>query len=678
MSKLIPIDFEYKSFQNDKFLRPICVAIGDNVYWLLDEIQKNNFIEYMKSIEGNTLISHASSLAEIPCCLQLGIDVEKYLWFDTMVMQKRLDVGLRHNDKADRKKDYSLLDCLEVNGIKHKVSETQKNDYRKIIIETPIEGLDKYKFEILEYCSSDIEDLKLLAERQTKEFQRLINGKTLIDVMTSCPYNGDIKTLFHRMLEQQSICNITTAKMYCSPFQADFSKIDKMSDLRFKMQIMEEMNKFVEGYFKPNGIRNDNALREYIFKTFNDAQHWFEDRGYITKAKGQISLSTNYLDEFMKEHKGIDDKFDVFRQLGKCLKACNGFSWNNGVHWVYSNKADDGLHCNACEFGTKTSRYAPKPSGAWIPGMGKALRGLLKPNDKNEAYFSLDFNAQEIFVIGQLAKDINLLEAYSSNDIYMSIAKQMGMYPKDLKIPTEAERSEEWFKPYKQIRKKMKSLVLGLNYGMSPKSMAERMKIDETEAIDLIDKFNKTFKNKFLWSSNVSSYLCDKDKHYILMTEKDVCLKSYNYKENFNRNKRQAMNFPVQSLGASITREALRLAFERGLKPIFPVHDEIYFRTTKDKLDKDVATARQCMIEAAFNALGDACIKDYSIKVGNAEVTTSDNVPIHEGAEDTVEKINLMMLRLDTLPPTYKPFAMKEKKVEKVKEQPKLEGFFDV
>ena len=138
------------------------------------------------------------------------------------------------------------------------------------------------------------------------------------------------------------------------------------------------------------------------------------------------------------------------------------------------------------------------------------------------------------------------------------------------------------------------------------------------------------------------------------------------------------MNFPVQSLGASITREALRLAFERGLKPIFPVHDEIYFRTTKDKLDKDIATARQCMIEAAFNALGDACIKDYSIKVGNAEVTTSDNVPIHEGAEDTVEKINLMMLRLDTLPPTYKPFNMKEKKVEQVKEQPKLEGFFDV
>ena len=44
MSKLIPIDFEYKSFQNDQFLRPICVAVGDNVYWLLDDIQKNNFI----------------------------------------------------------------------------------------------------------------------------------------------------------------------------------------------------------------------------------------------------------------------------------------------------------------------------------------------------------------------------------------------------------------------------------------------------------------------------------------------------------------------------------------------------------------------------------------------------------------------------------------------------------
>jgi hypothetical protein len=161
-------------------------------------------------------------------------------------------------------------------------------------------------------------------------------------------------------------------------------------------------------------------------------------------------------------------------------------------------------------------------------------------------------------------------------------------------------------------------------------------------------------------------------------------MKHWNYKESKPRNKRQAMNFPVQCLGATITRRALELAIERGLKPIFPVHDEIYFKTTLDRLDTDVACARKCMIEAAFDAVGEEALMDYPIKVGEVEVTTCNKVPKHSGGEATAELIERNLLLLRTLPDNYAPFKSKKKSSRSKKEEAKkqtdnsvLEGFFE-
>ena len=665
---LHPIDFEY-NHERDEFLNLVCVAVDDKRFWLHNNEQLEEFKQYMKTIVGGILVCHAASLAEIPCCIKAGIDVDSYVWFDTFVTEKRLS---SFDSKMD--KQLSLIEVLKKYGLHHGYTTQQKEDLRNIILYGG--DLDYKRFEILDYCSEDINKLKGLAIKQMSKLKYQLTNSTLINVNGLLENKKDTDDLFWKYIVQQSKCNITTAKLYYEPFDVDYDKIKQLSDPRLIGLLKENLNVLIPNLFDEFGVRKDDTVRELILNEDPSAYDWFKFRGYLTPSDKKISLRDEYLNEYLSEHKGLSDKIDTFRQINKVIKACSGFQKEGDKNWIEPNRFSDGVHCNASEFGTVTSRYTPKPSKGWIPGMGKALRGLLKPNNKNDVYFSLDFNAQEIWVIGQLSKDIKLLETYSSNDIYMSVAQAMGLYPSELKIPTEAERSEDWFKPYKPLRQKIKGMVLGLNYGMSEVSLSERCKINPIEAIELVDNYNRTYFNKTNWTNEVVNYFTN---NYTLIVDRDVCLKHYNNNEGKSRNKRQAMNFPVQCVGATITRRALELALKEGLKPIFPVHDEIYFKTNVDNLNTDVEKARNCMIQAAFDAIGTNAIKEYPIKVGEVEITTYSRVPKHSGGEATADLIERSLLRLKTLPSNYSPFKTKLKKKEnkEIINSETLEKFFE-
>ena len=668
---LHPIDFEYNHKDNE-FLNLVCVAVDDKRFWLNNDEELSYFITYMKSIEGEIMVCHAASLAEIPCCIKAGIDVAKYTWFDTFITEKRLRA---FNGKIDA--SLSLIDVLKSYGIDYGYTSREKEDLREIILDGT--NLEYKRFEILDYCSEDIEHLKQLALKQIARLEHQFTLDKLIDVSSLHSQVCDTDVLFANFITKQSNCNITTARMYYEPFDIDYNKIKQLSDPRLVGLLKQNLNTLIPGLYDEYGTKKDDVVRKFIITEDSNAYDWFKNRGYLTPSDGKISLKDDYLNEYLSEHKGMSDKLDSFRQINKVIKACSGFQKEGDGNWITPNLFKDGMHCNASEFGTVTSRYTPKPSKGWIPGMGKALRGLLKPNNKNEAYFSLDFNAQEIWVIGQLSKDIKLLDTYSSNDIYMSVAQKMGLYPKDLKIPTEAERGEDWFKPYKPLRQKIKGMVLGLNYGMSELSLAERCNMSEVEAVEMVANYNKTYFRKFDWTETIVNYF---ENQMTLLANRDICMKHWNNLEGKARNKRQAMNFPVQCVGATITRRALELALKNGLKPIFPVHDEIYFKTTLDRLDNDVELARKCMIEAAFDAIGEQALRDYPIKVGEVEVTTWNKVPKHSGGEATADLIELNLMRLKTLPNDYAPFkkkkSTKRSKSECVKKETEttMEDFF--
>ena len=148
-----------------------------------------------------------------------------------------------------------------------------------------------------------------------------------------------------------------------------------------------------------------------------------------------------------------------------------------------------------------------------------------------------------------------------------------------------------------------------------------------------------------------------------------IRFKPTNKQSNYKKQLRVILNFPVQCMGAQITRRAIRYAQKAGLRPFLPVHDEIYFKTTKDKLEKDILKARECMKKAALDCI-DKPLKEYPIKVGEAELYKPGvgKYTIHEGAEERFKQIMEICKRLDEAGPCPpKPQLEKKKKTQQEK-----------
>ena len=142
---LHPIDFEYNHRDND-FLNLVCVAVDNKRFWLNNNEELGDFQAYMKSIEGGILVCHAASLAEIPCCIKAGINVDRYCWFDTFVTEKRLRA---FNGKIES--SLSLIEVLKSYGIEYGYTSQEKEDLRGIIIDGT--NIEYKRFEILDYLA---------------------------------------------------------------------------------------------------------------------------------------------------------------------------------------------------------------------------------------------------------------------------------------------------------------------------------------------------------------------------------------------------------------------------------------------------------------------------------------------------------------------------------------------
>ena len=64
-------------------------------------------------------------------------------------------------------------------------------------------------------------------------------------------------------------------------------------------------------------------------------------------------------------------------------------------------------------------------------------------------------------------------------------------------------------------------------------------------------------------------------------------------------NPRSVMNFPMQANGAEMLRLACCLATERGVGVCAPIHDALLIEAPADRIEADVAAARDCMAEAS-------------------------------------------------------------------------------
>jgi hypothetical protein len=239
-----------------------------------------------------------------------------------------------------------------------------------------------------------------------------------------------------------------------------------------------------------------------------------------------------------------------------------------------------------------SSRNAPS-NAKFIFGPATWMRGLIKPRP-GRAFVYIDWSSQEIGIGAALSGDERMMEAYRSGDFYLGFAKQVGLAPPDATKHSHGP-----------LREMIKTVCLGLGYGMGRRTLAHRLGISEAAAAELISLYwgaFPTFENwiksavnhAMLWNSIPTVF------GWPIHIEGRFDPRIAGSKPN----PRTLRNFPCQGNGAETLRLGICLGVERGVTVVAPVHDAIAIETEICRMDEDIAMIREAMAEASRIVLG--------------------------------------------------------------------------
>lgn len=229
-------------------------------------------------------------------------------------------------------------------------------------------------------------------------------------------------------------------------------------------------------------------------------------------------------------------------------------------------------------FRARTGRNQPSNT-KFIFGPSAWLRGLIKPTEGYGLAY-VDYSTQEVAIAAALSSDEALMEAYKSGDVYLSFAIQAGL------APPEATKQS-----HKSVRDQCKAVVLGIQYGMGPYTLAQRINQPEIYARRLIEKHKQTYPQFWAWQEAAV------DKAMLTGVLETV----FGWKIHIGakNNPRALKNFPCQANGAEMIRLAACLATEAGLTICCPIHDALLLEAPLDCLEEDIIQLRNLMAEAS-------------------------------------------------------------------------------
>ena len=160
------------------------------------------------------------------------------------------------------------------------------------------------------------------------------------------------------------------------------------------------------------------------------------------------------------------------------------------------------IHCSFNQYGAATGRFSSsEPNLQNIPSHNKEIRKMFVA-EPGKVFISADYSQQEPRFLSQLSNDENMINAYKENkDIYAWIASFIYNVPYDecKEFRPDGTKNPEG----KERRTSVKSIILGLMYGRSTKSIAEQLGVSVQKAQEITDKFFNSFPNvkKFVEST---------------------------------------------------------------------------------------------------------------------------------------------------------------------------------
>jgi DNA polymerase-1 len=233
-------------------------------------------------------------------------------------------------------------------------------------------------------------------------------------------------------------------------------------------------------------------------------------------------------------------------------------------------------------YGSKTGRNQASTS-RYIFGPAKWTRFLITPPPGRGLIYR-DFCQQEPRIAAVLSGDAALLKACEDGDVYLGIAKRLGLAPADATPKT-----------HKPIRTMFKTVVLGIIYGLGARSLAMRTGVSLSEAHEILARLRAQFRVFEAYAARVVD-------HAGLDLEIGTPFGWYMQCPS-GINPRTVRNFPVQSAGAEVMHVTSILAERRGIEIVAPVHDAFLVEAPADQAEEVSAALDRVMRDASSMVL---------------------------------------------------------------------------
>ena len=229
-------------------------------------------------------------------------------------------------------------------------------------------------------------------------------------------------------------------------------------------------------------------------------------------------------------------------------------------------------------YGSKTGRNQPS-NAKYIFGPAKWLRFLITP-PPGRVLIHRDYAQQEPQIAAVQSGDTALLEACLTGDVYLGIAKQLGLAPPDATAQT-----------HKALRVMFKTVVLGIQYGLGPHSLALRTGLSLFEASEILARLRARFRMFETYAQRVADHAglrleISTPYGWVMQCPPGI-------------NPRTVRNFPIQSTGAEILHVASVLAERRGIEIVAPIHDAFLAEADADRAEEVSAALDQVMRDAS-------------------------------------------------------------------------------
>ena len=617
--RLIAIDTEYNSNEdlgtiNKVYCIAACSESGERFTKWFDTQNDPNILEEIKTalhVENPIFVCFAFEIAERKALLKLGVDLRKYDFIDSWLIEKFLTFRVEKSEKA--KTDTSLVATTKRYNLTVRDCE-QKELMRKYCITDTTEGHEQ---EIMDYCFDDVKDLIPLFKLQLKKYREAVKWALNVhrNQALHARFNKNSKR-YPDIDSDESFYNIFTlhtemlkgfGEIADRGIPVDVNRIQHLKDRASIVQKRLEdnlMQKYDTQLFTTDkkGKRSMSQLivQDLLRQCLSDEQLQL----YPRTDTGLLKTGKDELKEYFKNNTGFGHDFYEYKKICNSLRMLANCKLEN----IFE---DHIKYVSLNPWGTRTGRCAPK-TRKFIWGWHKALLPIIQPADENTWLVELDFNSQETFLQAALCKDDVCYEAYRSKDIYMYFLHRFG------KIPTadwETLTVDELKKKYGHLRKPFKGVLLGSSYGLGAKKLAARENISIEHAKDILKDIDESMEA----SSNFKHQIYEACNDFDYISTDDFALAKLPLRNDdiFTTMK----NFSFQSMGATIlhwiVRELYKNPNEYNVKVISTVHDALWFECKKG----DLASIRKVSeLMKTFANHYSLAPSGWSIKIGAPEI----------------------------------------------------------